>query len=144
MSSTYVSFEVWSNGRLAANRFALLARELQRLPGKLREVARLWQEARDQYGEEFPEWSYGDSKVPYFVRRSLRDGNLAGLVVKVQLTTSGFDDGRKSGEEVGLSAPALVTCMTSTAKSADWMPSSATSPSAWTGRKGNTIDGWHF
>ena len=97
MSSTYVSFEVWSNGRLAANRFALLARELQRLPGKLREVARLWQEARDQYGEEFPAWSYGDGKLPRSVARSLRGGNLAGLVDKVQATTSGFDDGKSGG-----------------------------------------------
>ena len=90
MSSYSVSFEVWSNGRLAANRFALLSRELQRLPGKLREVARLWQEARDQYGEEFPGWSYGDGKLPRLVARSLRGGNLAGLVEKVQATTSGF------------------------------------------------------
>ena len=106
MSSLCVSYEVWSNGRLAAKRFGALAEEIRRLRGKLREIARLWQEARDRYGEEFPAWSYGDSKVPAVVRRGLADHDLARLVNKVRATKSGWDR-RKS--KVGFDVTAGAT-----------------------------------
>ena len=97
MSSSLVSFEVWNNGRLAANRFSELVGRARTLPVELSKVARLWQEARDQYGEDFPEWSHGESELPYFVLRSLGDGDLAGLVAKVQGTVSTFDLGKSKG-----------------------------------------------
>ena len=82
MSSFGVRFEVWENGRLAAIRFNELVSRANTLCAELSKVAELWQEARDQYGEEFPEWSYGDSELPAFVR----DRDLAELVDKVQRT----------------------------------------------------------
>ena len=64
MSAINVSFEVWENGRLAAIRFKELVSRANTLCAELKKVAELWQEARAQYGEEFPAWSYGDSKLP--------------------------------------------------------------------------------
>ena len=94
MSSLCVSYEVWNNGRLAANQFAALAEHARTLPGELSKVARLWQEARDQYGDEFPAWSYGDSELPDFVVSTLIDRDLARLVAKVK-RTKGFEDKAK-------------------------------------------------
>ena len=82
MSSFGVRFEVWENGRLAAIRFNELVSRANTLCAELSKVAELWQGARDQYGEEFPAWSYGDSELPAFVR----DRDLAELVDKVQRT----------------------------------------------------------
>ena len=80
MSSINVSFEVWENGRLAAIRFKELVSRANTLCAELSKVAELWQEARAQYGEEFPAWSYGDSELPAFGR------DLAGRVEIVQST----------------------------------------------------------
>ena len=88
MSSAAVSFEVWNNGRLAAVRYAALAERARTLAGEFSEVARLWQEARDQYGEDVPAWSF-DSELPDFVL-SVVDGDLGWLVSKVKATYSDF------------------------------------------------------
>ena len=94
MSSWYVSFEVWENGRLAAIRFKELVSRANTLCAELSEVAELWQEARAQYGEEFPAWSYGDTEwQAFFVR------DLAKRVGKVQRTK--YTGGNKSGSTLG-------------------------------------------
>ena len=80
MSAPVVSYEVWNNGRLAASRFHALATRALVLCEELSKVAELWQRARDQHGEQFPAWSYGDSELP----ASIRD--LAERVAKVQET----------------------------------------------------------
>ena len=80
MSAPVVSYEVWNNGRLAASRFNALATRALVLCEELSKVAELWQRARDQHGEQFPAWSYGDSELP----ASIRD--LAERVAKVQET----------------------------------------------------------
>ena len=83
MSSFYVSFEVWKNGRRAAIRFNELVSRVNTLYEELSKVAELWQKARDQYGEEFPAWSYGDTEVPASFR-DLVNSDLAERVAKVQ------------------------------------------------------------
>ena len=85
MSSIYVSFEVWKNGRLAAIRFNELVSRANTLYEELSKVAELWQEARAQYGEEFPAWSYGDTELPASFR-DLVNSDLAERVAKVQNT----------------------------------------------------------
>ena len=80
MSAPVVSYEVWNNGRLAASRFNALATHALALCEGLSKVAELWQRARDQHGEEFPAWSYGDSELPASIR------GLAERVAKVQET----------------------------------------------------------
>ena len=86
MSAFNVSLEVWNNGRLAARQFNALATRARTLCAELSEVAKLWQEARGQYGEEFPAWSYGDSELPASVRALLADSDLARRVQLVQST----------------------------------------------------------
>ena len=86
MSAPVVSYEVWNNGILAASRFNALATRALALCEQLSEVATLWQRARDQHGEEFPAWSYGDSELPASIRNFLADSDLAERVTKVQAT----------------------------------------------------------
>ena len=86
MSAPVVSYEVWNNGILAASRFNALATRALALCEQLSEVATLWQRARDQHGEEFPAWSYGDSELPASIRNFLADSDLAERVAKVQET----------------------------------------------------------
>ena len=86
MSAFDVSFEVWNNGSLAASRFDALRERVHTLCNELSKVAKLWREARGRYGEEFPAWSYGDSKFPASVRGFLATRKLARRVRKVQRT----------------------------------------------------------
>ena len=86
MSAPVVSYEVWNNGILAASRFNALATRALALCEQLSKVATLWQRARDQHGEEFPAWSYGDSELPASIRNFLANSDLAERVAKVQET----------------------------------------------------------
>ena len=82
MSSWFVSFKVWENGRLAASRSNELISRANTLCEELSKIAELWQEARDQYGEEFPAWSYGDNELLDELLNFVR--SLAGRVAKVK------------------------------------------------------------
>ena len=98
MSAPVVSYEVWNNGMLAASRFEALATRALALCEQLSEVATLWQRARDQHGEEFPAWSYGDSELPASIRSFLADSDLAERVTKVQATHY-YEYSREEAEE---------------------------------------------
>ena len=89
MSSFFVTLEVWNNGHWAASRFNEFVSRVHTLCAELDKVAELWQKARVQYGEEFPAWSYGDSKLPASFRDLLANSDLAERVAKVQTTRWG-------------------------------------------------------
>ena len=99
MSSFFVSLEVWENGHWAASRFNEFVSRVNTLCEELSKVAELWQKARDQYGEEFPAWSYGDTEVPASFR-GLANSDLAKRVEKVQKTRWGR---RSLGATIGAS-----------------------------------------
>ena len=68
MSAPFVRYEIWKNGRLAAERADFFLTRAHILCGELAELAERWRQAGDLCGEDFPEWSCGDAALPAFVR----------------------------------------------------------------------------
>ena len=64
MSGFYVSWEVWDNCILAASRYPALMKSYRAVFRKLARAAERSMEARREYGDEFPAWSYGSGKLP--------------------------------------------------------------------------------
>ena len=78
MSGFYVSWTVWNNCLLAASRFPALMKSARALSRELGRAAERSLEARREYGDEFPAWSYGSGKLPGYL------GNLAEVAARAQ------------------------------------------------------------
>ena len=78
MSGFYVSWEVWDNCILAASRYPALMKSYKALARKLARAAERSVEARREYGDEFPAWSYGSGKLPGSL------GNIAEVAARAQ------------------------------------------------------------